>query len=332
MNIYQIAKKAGVSTTTVSRVINDRDGVGEDTRKRILELIESTNFQPRISSNNLDNIAFFYKSYPNSFISPYIVRLLNGVNNIVQDFGYNCLLVPLDRIPKFKDEFASYCRKKKIAAGIFANLSFTDDYIQSFENIIPIVLIGSEIKGSNLIGVVSDNENGAFQATSHLIENGHQEILLIASDLAIPDHYSRMLGYKKAMNENEKTIREEYIISYHSQSNLEIILERLLLRNENIGRKPTAAFVCDDSEVIRCMSILEKFKIEIPKDFSIVGFDDYDFSVHLSPPLTTVRQPISEMGESAARIAINKINDNKYVPENTKFETSLIKRKSVKKI
>ena len=260
------------------------------------------------------------------------MRLLNGVNNIVQDFGYNCLLVPLDRVPKFKDEFAMYCRKKKIAAGIFANLSFTDDYIQAFENIIPIVIIGSEMKNSGIVSILSDNENGAYNATTHLLDNGHQEILLIASDLAIPDHYSRMLGYKKAMKENNKTIREEYIISYLTQSNLEIILEGLLSRNENAKEKPTAAFVCDDSEVIRCMSIMEKLKIEIPKDFSIVGFDDYDFSVHLSPPLTTVRQPISEMGEAAARIVINKINDSKYIPENTKFETSLIKRKSVKKI
>ena len=327
MNIYEIAKEANVSTTTVSRVINSKEGVGNETRKKILKIIENHNFQPRLSANRVDNIAFFYKSYSRNFISNYVVQLLNGVNYVVQDYGYNLLLVPVDRIPKSIDEFKSYCYKRKISAGVFANLSFNDAYIDLYENILPIVTIGCQSRSKKISYVKSDNVKGAFLATDYLIKSGHKNILFLAADISIPDHYERLIGYEKAFEENGMQSVKENIIQYQSQTSLQLSLENLL--GDNRPNKPTAAFICDDNEVIRCMSLLEKMNYSIPNDFSIVGFDDYEFSVHLSPPLTTVKQPIFEMGETSARMIINMLENKNIEPQGVVLDTSLIIRKSV---
>lgn len=334
INIYQIAKEAGVSTTTVSRVINGKDGVGNETRKRILEIIGRTNFEPRISKNKNDKIALILgtdvnpSSVPN-FSSPYISKIIEGISSVYFDYDYNIILSSLSKVPKNADKYKVFCYKNNIYASIFVNLLITDTFVKDFSKVVPTICIGSSFDSDNIVTVRSDNEKGSYEAVKYLINMGHKKIAFLVPSLLIQDHIDRKNGYVKALEEHGIAYEpDKYLIKYmdYSQTGKRMLIEDLL---SNKNDRPTAFFICDDSEVLKFLSILNGIGISIPEDLSIVGFDDYDYSEHFLPPLTTVRQPIYEMGREAALASLSfKVGDR---GEQKILSTKLITRKSVEK-
>ena len=330
MNIYKIAQNAGVSVTTVSRVINGKEGVGEETRKKILDIVAQNNFQPRIAKNTFDTIGIFFRSdMPTPISSPYMIKVLDGISNELFNYGYDVMLIPVQKIPKDKDAFKIYCTKRRITGGIFVNLKVDDAYITNYEDVIPIVVVGSQVNSDKIVAVRADNKKGGYEAVKHLIDMGHRNIAFLAPILNVQDHCDRFLGYEQALDQEGISVNRDFVIEYikYSETGLQMIIDNLF---KSSNERCTAAFVCDDVEVIRISSILERIGLSIPNDVSIVGFDDYEYSEHFSPPLTTVRQPIYEVGQRAAQVLIQLINNEDRKLENSiVLDTRLVVRRSV---
>ncbi|NCU25537.1 LacI family transcriptional regulator [Candidatus Nomurabacteria bacterium] len=300
-NIYEIAKIAGVSTTTVSRVINAKEGVGEDTRRMILNIIEEADFKPRITNNKNNNIGVFLGSDfgTERLYSPYIMKILDGLGSVFFTYDFNMLVIPTNKIPKDKYGFKVYCHKRNVCASVFTNITINEDFVNEFGDIMPTATIGTTFDSPYIYSVRSNNYKGAYDAIDYMIKSGHKNIVFFIPDLNRQDCLDRVEGFKNAMTDNGLNYdqhRNILQVSSYSQTGIKILLEKIM-STEN---RPTAFFVVNDVEVIRLSSIFCELGYSIPEDVSIIGYDDYDYSEHFLPPLITVRQPVFEMGKRTA--------------------------------
>jgi LacI family transcriptional regulator len=304
-SIYTIADLAGVSVATVSRVVNGKPGVGEETRKRVLKLLREHNFQPRMSRNTTNTLGVFGSFMgENPFSNPYTHRILEGVSNIAFPYGFDMMIVPLERTPKSADEFRVFCQTRGIAAGVFFLLHELENYVLDFEEILPISVIGTAFQGSHHISAKADNAAGARLAIRHLTDLGHRRIMFVEPEAGFQDHTERLNGYRQGLEEAGIEFDPALILDYEARYDKDFSsgLERSIASKDN---PVTAIFAINDRCANRIYSEIQRLGLAIPDDISVVGFDDDEFSAHLSPPLTTVRQPVEELAERATRAVID---------------------------
>lgn len=329
MNIYEIAKIANLSVASVSKVINGKEGVSPQTRKLVHEIMEKVGYKPKISKSILDSVGVVFWDNGNNhpLSSPYLSKVLEGATDILIEHNLYVTLIPIERLPKNKYELKQFCQKRKIAGLIFLNLRESNRYLCDYSDLVPIVITGTEF-GKSITSVRSKNREGAYEAVSYLISMGHKNICVFYPDYGMQDHNDRVAGYLQALKDNNIPIRQDLIIDYKNmwETDITLVLENLIF---NKPEPPTAMFVYDDLQVLMITSILKKLNVKIPHDMSIVGFDDYDYSAHFSPPLTTVRQPLYDLGKISAHKLIERISDNTIPIENIMLDTKLIIRKSV---
>ncbi len=322
---------AGVSVTTVSRVINDRDGVSAKTRKKIMDIITTSDFKPRISRTMSDTVGVFirHNGY-NPLNSPYVHKVLDGIYDIIFRYGYNIMILSMDRIARDEDGFRSFCLNHNISAGIFSVITISDSFVMNYENVIPLVTVGIKFNSKKIMSVRANNKSGTYEAVKYLAGLGHKNIAFFVPNLNHQDYQDRHEGYTKAMADLGMVVNPHFDINfYNSETDLSLIIDALFDSNYD---NPTAAIVCDDQEALKVVRILKAKGLEVPDDLSIIGFDDYDFSQYFTPPLTTVRQPVFELGQEAAKMIVNKLNNNIAEDEfhDLTLDTKLITRKTVK--
>ena len=331
MNIYKIASLADVSTTTVSKVINGKEGVSKKTRDKILKIIEDSCYTPRISNNTADVIGVVYRLDGIGFsTSSYLMKTIASITDTLCEYGFFTTLIPYDFLPKGKADLQVFCKRRKISGYICLNLRVNSQQVYSLAEVSPVVTINCKFEGDKIASVRSNSKEGAYNAVSQLIAYGHTDIVAFMPDLLIPDHFDRLEGYKQALRDNNIPFKQEYVVDYsHSLQDLPLMIERLFV---GVNSPPTAAFICDDYEVMRIKSIFDRFNLRVPEDISIIGFDDYDYSAYFTPPLTTVRQPLELLGAEAAKCICQMIGNPGKAVQDVILDTQLILRKSAKSI
>ena len=333
MNIYKIAELAGVSPSTVSKVINNKGNISEGTRIRIMKIISQNNFQPRICSNISSNIAVFYrKSQGDIFSSSYASAALSGISNYFFDKEQNLLLINTDKIPTDRNQFQVFCHRNHIEGAIFLDLKVIDDYVTQIDGIIPFVILNVEFSGEDIYCIGPDDFQGAYDAMQYLFDMGHQRIAFSLLDQQYLSHIQRFEAYKTALSERGISLVPHHIFD---ETKIKETSFRMLYDSwKQKGDVPTAIFCTNDDTAVALSSFLRLFGIRVPEDISIIGFDDYSYSIHLSPALTTVHQPIYQIGFMAAQIIDDHINSKNTVHKDTniKLAEELIIRHSVQKI
>jgi LacI family transcriptional regulator len=174
--------------------------------------------------------------------------------------------------------------------------------------------------------VLIDNDKAAFAATRHLVEKGHRRIAIITEPLNLLCATDRLEGYRRALSANRIEADPEliHIGGNTKESAYEIGLRMLLPSN-----RPTAAVICNNQMTLGFLTALRERKVRCPEDFSIIGFDECDWSEHMQPPLTTIRQPAAEMGATAARVLLARMGDQKEAPPSTTIlDFHLVERSS----
>ncbi len=330
MNIREIAKDAGVSIATVSRVINGKTDVSPETRERILKIIKEKDFKPKTATFSVsDNIGIFLGNSKTEISNPYSSIVLSGIANAIFNRDYILNLIPSLKISKDGTEFFNFCNLRNICGGIFISTSQDDVYIKGLAKYVPIVVVGNDFKDAEEVGSVrSDNFTGAYEATKQLIKMGHKNILLVMADLNFLDHKERYEGAKKALEEaglemNSNNIMDSY---FFNDTDLQYKLD-FIVKND----KPDAIFVAGDQEAIRVMRVLQGMGIKIPEDISIVGYDNLQLAASSNPPLTTVNQPVYDIGREAGRLLLNMVSDKEYKPRKILLQANyLMMRESVK--
>jgi LacI family transcriptional regulator len=330
-SIYKIAELAGVSPATVSKVINGRHDVSEEMCQKVRKIIQEQGYKPSVSKTGMDTIGVFIPLSAGARMSnPYLAGIVSGIGDTAGDSDLMVAIVNSDRIPKNPQEFVRFCRMRRISGGIFPLLNLQDDYMTAIAHVFPTVTIsrdyGREIAGC----VMADNCNGGYEATKYLVSMGHRKILLVNPSVRYPDHNFRMEGAMMAIEEAglpDSVMRLDNSLEFED-ADLGCRMDCLLAET----CRPTAIFAASDQEALRIIRLLSERNIAIPEDISIVGFDDLYFAANTNPPLTTVRQPLYNMGREACMIITQMIKKKPEASVLKVFPTELILRKSVKAI
>jgi len=328
-----IAKLANVSRTTVSFVLNNRTDmkISEATRKKVLNIAKELDYYPHAIATSLVKRKtrtiglVLCQQLGSVFSDAFIPQVLSGVSTVAREKDYRILLQYIESFEK-EGTYFQLAREKRID-GIILSGPRSDDVelLRLKDEDFPIVLMG-QVEGGNFSCSDIDNIKAAKKIVYHLISHGHKKIAMITN---APLNYTasklRLLGYKKALQENSITYDEKLIGAgnFTSQSGFEVIQKLLSLK-----KLPTAIFVASDVVAFGAMDAIKKKGMKIPQDIALVGFDNVSLSEYVDPPLTTIDLPGFDIGKNAANLLINIIerNENKY--EKIILETHMVIRKS----
>ncbi len=336
--IYDVAKKAGVGIGTVSRVINKSPQISPKTRKKVLKVIKELKYQPsamaqglaRKRTNIIACIVPFFTGY-------FYFELLNGVQQTLSNRGYDLILYSVDKIEKKEEILKRTIRERKVDGVLFISLPIFDKHVTKFiESKLPIVLVDSY--HDELDSITIENKEGALVATEHLIHLGHKRIGMINGNISSIPAVNRLEGFKAALLKNNISYDEHLVINTNSTDDPEILqndgfnkkagytaMNQLLELKKN---RPTAVFVSSDIQATGAIRAIQEHGLNIPEDIAIVGFDGIELSGYLG--LTTMKQPMFEMGIIAGERLIEKIQNPNTVDGNFKklFHPKLIIRET----
>lgn len=328
--IYDVAKKAGVSIATVSRVINNSNAVSERTRQQVVQAIKELNYAPNVIASALTKKSTLTLGLLIPDISnPFFSELARGVEDASNDFGFNTIICNTDYSLEKEATYTSLLRQKSVDGFIISTAYYNDENIANLlkENI-PLVLLGRDIEDSEgyPIDVVgSDNVKGGYIATKHLIELGHEKIACLLGPAKIKVNLERESGYIKAMEEANIKICKDIMLhgDFRFESGYQKTFE---IFNGSI--RPTAVFAANDLTALGVIKALKELGFSVPNDVSVVGYDNTILAEIADPPLTTVNQQMRKMGYHATELLIKRIKGERSAGGKVIFDIDLVVRKS----
>jgi DNA-binding LacI/PurR family transcriptional regulator len=310
--IYDVAQKAGVSISTVSRVLNNNPNVLEETRQKVLKVINELQFKPNpiarglvIKQTNLIEVFFSWAGYEFGFNSPWYAGILNGINQVVQENQYGLLI---NTIAGVFDPQEVYRRVFHNAVdGVLMVSPYLEEsqVAQLMENRVPVVLIGYRTLNPALDFVDSDNIQAAGMVVDHLVKLGHKKIAIITGQQKTSRNAAdRLTGFKSAMRRHGLNVPDAYVIEGDFlKDSGEVAMTRFLALPE----RPTAVFASNDLMALGAWKALEKAQLKVGKDMALVGFDDITEASVGPISLTTVKQDYKTISVEAAQILLQKI-------------------------
>lgn len=331
VTIYDVAKKAGVGIGTVSRALNNSPQILPETKARILQVIKQLNYKPHALAQSLARkrtgtiaiVVPFFMTY-------FFVEMLKGIQHELTRHNYDLILYSVDKHDKIKLFLNRTIEEKRVDGVILSSLPISDKYANKFVTSgLPIVLL--DTLHPILDSITIENEKGAYRATRRLIEGGHRKIGLINANLSSGPARLRFAGFKSALAEFDLPLNENYLFfgeltdeseGFNRKCGFEAMTKLLELGKE----RPTALFIASDIQAIGALKALQEHDLQVPDDLAIVSFDDIEIAEFFG--LTTMRQPIYQMGQMAADRLIKRITGAAGGLLLHKFEPELIVRKS----
>lgn len=304
--IQDVARKAGVSAATVSRVLNNRDVVSEKTAVKVERAIYELNYEPSVLGRNLrtSESRLLLVLIP-SIANPFYTEIIKGIEDTAIEQGYNILLCETGSNPKRGSIYINLVRNR-LADGIISMDPAVDKVrLTELAKNYPIVQC-SEYDKAGMVSYVSiDSALAAYQAVKYLIQIGHKKIGFLNSDNKYLYARDRYEGYVKALKEFDIPINKNWIYNVESVGFEEgQHAMRVLLGNSD---RPTAVFADSDILAIGALKEINISGLHVPKDIALVGFDNIDYSKMSHPTLTTISQPMYRMGNESATMLIDKI-------------------------
>jgi DNA-binding LacI/PurR family transcriptional regulator len=325
--IRDVAAAAGVSYQTVSRVINDRPDVADDTRRRVLQVIEQLDYQPSavargLASRHTRTLGLITEDFTDYFFTQVIV----GAEAEARRHGYYFILGSTQRNPDDEPEYLRLLTEREVDGILFARPS-TEGDAQHVRWLIdrntPLVTTSYSIPGQALMVVDVDNVDGGRQAGEYLIEAGHQDIAMIAGPAHWKSVQSRTQGLTMALGtaglQHDPTRTEHGDWSFESGY---WAMQRLLERAPQL----TALFAHNDRMAIGAMRALREVGKQIPGDVALVGYDDTPPAAYAYPPLTTIHQPMQEVGKLAVELLLQMIGDPDIERKEILLKPHLVRR------
>jgi LacI family transcriptional regulator len=330
--IRDVARKAGLSLSTVSLVINNRGNVSPETRASVQKVIRELSYHPTRSARGLasktsGNIGFILSEEHFSQAEPFYTRIFLGTEFEARDHNFYILLTTVgDQFDP--DVYVPRFLLERNVDGIIVAGKVNEKLISYIDSLgLPIVLVDYEMKRSRHSAVLIDNWRGATLAVEHLLALGHRKIAFLAGDIQHPSLTSRYEAYQHTLRQAGVLLEDSFEITDERETSIEggaLAAERLFTS----GARPTAIFAANDAMAIGCMRYLKSRGMSIPGDVAVVGFDDIEMSSHIEPHLTTVRVLKEEMGKIAVQRVVDGINAKTRVVVTTHVPVELIVRES----
>jgi LacI family transcriptional regulator len=327
VTIGDVAAQAGVSVATVSKVINGRWGVAEDTSARVRNVIEQLGYQSSLVAQSLRSRSTNVIGVLVVDIEPFSAELLKGVARAIQGTGYE--LVVFSGCGRAADQVGWERRYLSRVSGTLCDgaILVTPSSVDVTYGA-PVVAVDHNVGSSSLPSVDSDNLSGAISATEYLIELGHRRIGFLAGRPDLESAQLRERGYRAALQKAGIEIDPALIrVGGYQPDSAEEAARQMLEPDD----RPSAIFAANDVSALATISVARTLGLAVPEDLSVIGFDNVPESALSEPPLTTIEQPIQQMGFDAAQILIRLIAEQP-VPTHTMLPTRLVVRGSCRAV
>lgn len=328
VTIFDVAREADISYSTVSRVFSNSGKVAEATRLRVLEVAERLDYVPnkqarRLAGGKTQAIGILVPGFDNGYIS----SVLNGIYDEIIQTEYNLLLYPTYHTEQNEIKYVNRIIND-LAEGLLILLPrHSDDYINALTaRKFPYVFIDHQGVSEDSISISATNFRGAYEATEYLIKLGHQRIAFVTGFLDMRSGLDRLHGYRAALQDHSLNIEQELIQSgdFLPQSGYTAAQNFLQLEPH-----PTAIFASNDLMAFGVMNAIADAGLRVSADISVMGFDNIPQTELFRPRLTTIHQPLAEMGRIATRMLLQQIENPSKVPhQGMHLATELVIRDS----
>ncbi|HEY8023093.1 MAG TPA: substrate-binding domain-containing protein [Burkholderiaceae bacterium] len=304
--LIDVAREARVSPSTVSRILNGTARVSDAKRNAVLAAIKRTNFAPNQMAQGLKKgRSMTIGIVVQDISSPFFDETLRGVDDGLKDTGFTSVIVSGHWNAQEESDRIRLLLARKVDGIILLSGRISDKAVLQFANYRPIVSTGRKLQSKNAIGFKIDNEYGAYLAVKHLIELGHRRIAFVSGPPTNNDANERLAGYKRALEEAHIDIDAQLMVEgdFHEASGL-LAVNRLF----DAHRHFTAVFASNDLSAYGVRLGLYRKGLRVPEDISLVAFDDLPGSAYTAPPLTTIHQPIYDLGRAVTAALLGLIN------------------------
>jgi len=332
VTIKHVAKKANVSISTVSRVINDSKPVNDDIKRRVFEVIDELGYTPNPVARSLvmkksKLIGVIVPDIASSFIG----EVLNAVEDIAKTYGYDIILCNTYGELKQELRYFQLLKAKQVEGIIFTTRMLMDAHRELFKDFdLPLVMINRDGSDLGILSVAINHERAAFDMTSYLIHLGHKNIVLIRNGVDAESFGTdQMNGYERAHRENGMTFSKDKVYEgYFSMEEAYKLVDNML----KDGNKPDAIVTTSDEMAVGAINAAVDNGLQVPRDLSVSGAYDSKMSRYYRPKLTTVKYPIYDIGAIAVRLIIKKINGQEPKEKLIQMPYELVIRDSTRKI
>ena len=337
ITIRDVAKLAGVSVSTASLALNDRDYVSPETKAKVLEAAKKLGYIPSViarrfatgKTNTIGLIAFISHEHPlGGFYMPLILGVIDTVGKANYSFQLDIKGEDKEGVLNKKEILVRIAKQKMLDGLLILShwLLHFEDISGLLELSFPFVILNGDIPEHRVNCVEIDNFAGACKAVEYLISLGHKRIGHISGPVDQKEAQDRLMGYIETLHHHQIPLDEELICygDFHKKSGYEG-MKKLL----SLSSPPTAVFVANDNMCLGAMEAVKEEGLSVPKDISLTGFDDIEAAAHMSSPLTTVRQPRYTLGQKAAELLLEVLKDtNAQEPKRIVLDTELVIRDS----
>lgn len=336
VTIYDVAFKAGVSISTVSRALNHSSGVLDETRQKVMSAAAELEFKPNpiarslvVKQVNLIQVCFSWSSgqHQINLENPWYLELLNGINEVAQEREYGLLINTLSGVFDPQEVYRRVSRNAVDGILLVSPYLTEEDFIQVKNYPVPVVLIGCRVNDPKMDFVDSDNSGAVDEVVNHLTTRGHRKIACITGEVEISaDAAERLEEFQKAMKQRGLALPENYIVKgdFSKESGYKATKQLMSLRE-----KPTAIFASNDLMALGAWSALEEGGFNVGKNIALVGFDDIPLASRSPYSLTTIKQDFRAISTQAAELLIEKMqNPDIWKARQIRVPTQLVVRQS----
>ena len=321
--LADIAQAAGVSVATVSKVVNDRGDVAPQTRARVQELLHQHHYLAPVFRHTETVEGPTIEVQFKGGLKSYVAETLEGIIDSAAESGASVVISRASRAPHWARDLVSAGRRAVIAITSVYTTTHLNELARAG---LPLVVLDPlHLPDNRVNSVGATNFAGGLAATQHLLSLGHRRIAYLGGPTMAVCNQARMHGYRAAMEAQGAPVRDAYVRPGEFTYETGLLGAVALL---DLEEPPTAIFAGNDEIALGAMEAARTRGLRIPEDLSVVGFDDTSLAQMASPPLTTVRQPLREMGGAALRTALRLANGEKVESHHIELATELVVRAS----
>jgi LacI family transcriptional regulator len=329
ITIIDVAREAGVSYGTVSRVINDSPNVKDETRERVKEVIDRMGFVGNRNARSLVS----GKSHVIGLLIPdlgtaYIGEIIRGIDLELESIHYNLMLYTTHRRETKESGYISSLIQSGVDGVILILPRNPANYLEKLRALnFPYVLVDHQGIDDQGPAVGATNFQGAFDATEYLLQLGHKQIAFITGSMDLGCSQERLNGFKTAMQKHSVPVTPEWVLEGDFEQSAGYDGASKLM---SLSNRPTAIFASNDMMAFGVMNAVRDMGLKIPGDISVIGFDDVFQASQTMPGLTTIHQPLEQMGREATRLLVEMMAEREIKPGKVDLPTRLILRDSCK--
>jgi LacI family transcriptional regulator len=329
VTIYDVAREAGVSMATVSRVVNNNPNVKPQTRKKVFEAIERLGYRPNavargLASKKTTTVGVVIPDISNQIFA----EVARGIEDIANMYHYNIILCNADKRKEKEIRVINTLLEKQVDGLLFMGGTVTEEHIQAFRTAsVPIVLCATTDELASIPSVDINHEDAAFDAVNNLIQNGHKHIAMISGTLQDQSNgFARYQGYKRALESAGLTVDEDYVRigNYRYESGVDAMKYFL-----ELSKRPTAVFAATDEMAIGAIHAIQDAGLKVPEDISVISVDNIRMASMVRPQLTTVAQPMYDIGAVSMRLLTKLMKKETVEQSRVILPHEIIQRQSV---